>query len=61
MKLKNKVAIITGASRGIGKATALLFAKEGAKVVINYHSSEEKAFSVVNKIKEFGSGGGDSY
>ena len=55
MKLKNKIAIITGASKGIGKSTALLFAKEGAKIVINYSSSEEKAFSVVDEIKEIGS------
>lgn len=36
MGLKNKVVLITGSSRGIGRATALLFAKEGAKVVVNY-------------------------
>ncbi|MCK4730022.1 MAG: SDR family NAD(P)-dependent oxidoreductase, partial [Candidatus Aenigmarchaeota archaeon] len=55
MKLKNKIAIITGASKGIGKSTALLFAKEGAKVVVNYFSSEKEAFSVVDEIKEIGS------
>tara|TARA_Y100000031_G_C8201731_1_gene376543 strand:- start:103 stop:513 length:411 start_codon:yes stop_codon:yes gene_type:complete len=55
MKLKNKVAIITGASRGIGKSTALLFAKEGAKVVVNYFSSEKDALSVVDEIKKIGS------
>lgn len=55
MKLKNKVALITGSSKGIGKATALLFAKEGAKVVINYLSSEKEAISVVEEIKKIGS------
>ena len=61
MKLKNKIAIITGASRGIGKSTALLFAKEGAKIVVDYHISdiepdaEKNAVSVVDKIKKIGS------
>ena len=61
MKLKNKIAIITGASRGIGKSTALLFAKEGAKLIIDYHISdiepnaEENAFSVVDEINKIGS------
>ena len=55
MKLKNKIAIITGASKGIGKSTALLFAKEGAKIVINYSSSEKEALSIVDEIKEIGS------
>lgn len=61
MKLKNKIAIITGASEGIGKATALLFAKEGAKIVVDYHISdyepnaEINAFSVVGEIKKIGS------
>lgn len=52
---KDKVAIVTGSSRGIGKATALMFAKEGAKVVINYSKSEKEANEVVNEIKKIGS------
>lgn len=41
-----KVAIITGASRGIGRACAIRFAKEGIKVIANYNKSEDKAKSL---------------
>lgn len=55
MRLKNKIAIVTGASRGIGRATALLLAQEGANVVVNYLSSTKKADEVVSQIKKIGS------
>jgi len=55
MKLKNKIALITGSSRGIGKAIALEFAKEGAKIIINYVNAEKEAKQVVQDIKKLGS------
>jgi 3-oxoacyl-[acyl-carrier protein] reductase len=54
-RLQDQVAIVTGASRGIGRATALLLASEGAKVVVNYASSSQAADAVVNEIAELGS------
>jgi 3-oxoacyl-[acyl-carrier protein] reductase len=52
--LNEQVAIVTGASRGIGKAIALALASEGASVVINYTSSLEAAQSLVDSIKNAG-------
>ncbi|MXV16983.1 SDR family NAD(P)-dependent oxidoreductase [Hufsiella ginkgonis] len=53
-KLKNKVAIVTGASKGIGASIARYFAAEGAKVVVNYASSKEGADKVVKAITDNG-------
>ena len=53
-KLQDKVAIVTGASRGIGRATALALATEGAKVVINYARNSEAAEAVVAEITQAG-------
>lgn len=52
MKLKDKVVILTGASSGIGEATALRFAEEGAKVII-VARSEDKLNAISDKAKEF--------
>lgn len=52
--LKDKVAIVTGASRGIGRAVAIKLASYGAKVVVNYCGSKEKAEEVVALIIENG-------
>jgi len=55
--LDGKVALVTGASRGIGRAIALELARQGAKVAVNYAGSEQKAQDVVDEIAELGSEG----
>lgn len=51
---KDKIAVITGASRSIGRGIALAFAREGCKVVINYSKSKEEADEVVERVHELG-------
>lgn len=53
--LNGKVAVVTGASLGIGRATAIAMARAGAKVVVNYRSHREQAEEVVAAVKQVGS------
>jgi 3-oxoacyl-[acyl-carrier protein] reductase len=50
VRLDGQVVIVTGASRGIGKAIAELFGREGAKTVVNYNTSDKQAQAVANRI-----------
>jgi NAD(P)-dependent dehydrogenase (short-subunit alcohol dehydrogenase family) len=50
--LENKLALVTGSSRGIGAAIAVRLAAEGASVIVNYSASPARAEAVVNQIKE---------
>lgn len=52
--LTNKTAVVTGASRGIGRSIAIDLAKKGANVVVNYSGNEAKANEVVDEIKALG-------
>jgi len=54
MKLKDKIALVTGSSRGVGRAVALGLAKQGANVVVNYTSNENAANEVVETIQSMG-------
>ncbi|KAF0139858.1 MAG: short-chain dehydrogenase/reductase SDR [Stygiobacter sp.] len=54
MKLKNKIALVTGGARDIGRAVSLTLAKEGASVVINYYDNEEQAKETLQMINDIG-------
>jgi len=54
MELKDKVVLITGSSSGIGKTTAIRFAKEGAKIVVNYRENKVGGEEAINQIKKLG-------
>ncbi|MCF8000727.1 MAG: 3-oxoacyl-[acyl-carrier-protein] reductase [Halanaerobiales bacterium] len=54
MLLKDEVAVVTGSSRGIGAATAIKLAEEGADLVINYNSDRESAEETAAKVRELG-------
>jgi len=55
LKLANKTAVVTGASRGIGRGIALMLAQEGVKVAVNYIKDKAAADEVVKKIHDIGS------
>lgn len=56
MNFKDKVVLVTGSSRGIGRSIAVRFAKEGATVIINYKNNETEAKSITEIISSYGNG-----
>ena len=54
MKLKNKAVLITGSSRGIGKATALAFIKAGSKVILTYNTNKKEGEATLKECKKSG-------
>ncbi|MEG6615648.1 SDR family oxidoreductase [Peptococcaceae bacterium 1198_IL3148] len=57
MKLKQKIALVTGASRGIGRAIAIELANQGAHVIINYKTDGQRALATLNQIEKNGGSG----
>ena len=55
--LSGKVALVTGGSRGVGRAICIQFGELGARVAVNYHSNQSAAQEVVAAIKAMGKGG----
>ena len=60
LNLSGKTALVTGASRGIGRASALALAKAGAQVLVHYSTSEKAAAAVVAEIRQAGGAPGRS-
>src|ERR1044071_5238166 len=54
MEKKNKIALVTGGSRGLGKNMAIAIAKKGIDIIITYNSNKEAADKVVQEIKSLG-------